>query len=361
MNVISRVFLLTFILISCNNQNSNQENQNIESNNSHVDNAWYANAKTLQGTTQGTTFTIKTSDDSLMLSPKEISSLLAEFDNELSGYISNSLLSKFNKSDSVFDISETRFFNKCYLLSQEVYKNTNGAFDPSVFPLVKAWGFFKEMNNPPSQQEIDSILGYTGFKNGLHHIYDHGLLSKNDKRFMIDFNAIAQGQSVDVVAEKLDQKNQENYFIEIGGEIRVKGVNDEGEHWVIGIDTPQESNTGSGKRKLENYLKLSNVSVATSGNYRKFYKKDGKRFSHTINPKTGRPVKHSLLSTTVIAKSAAVADGYATAFMTMGVDKTLKWIKKNDTINLDVYLLFENNEGRIERAYSNGMNEFLIN
>lgn len=361
---ITRTTLAVLLLGSCNDDNQSDESNPTVATDNYInaDNAWYAERTSIQGKTQGTTFVVKTSEDSLLTVPMEISSLLKDFDLQLSGYIANSVLSKFNalSENEVMDISSYSEFQKCYTLSQDIYKRTNGAFDPSVFPLVKAWGFFKEMNEPPTSSEIDSILMFTGFELNKHHTLDSGILQKLDTRFELDFNAIAQGLSVDYLANILDEKGQENYFIEIGGEIRVKGVNNEGKPWVVGIDQPSDDNDGSQKRKLENYLGLNNVAVATSGNYRKFYKKEGKRYSHTLNPKTGFPVEHNLLSTTVVAESAAIADGYATAFMTMGVEKSMRFVEENPDLNLEIYLLFENDEGRIERAYSKGFNQYFL-
>jgi thiamine biosynthesis lipoprotein len=361
---ITRISLSIILFYSCSADNQTEESSQTSAIDSYknADNAWYADLTSIQGKTQGTTFVVKTSEDSLLTTPKELSSLLEEFDLQLSGYIPNSVLSKFNAmdEDQSLDISDYPEFEKCYALSQQVYERTNGAFDPSVFPLVKAWGFFKEMNNPPSSSQIDSILMFTGFENHLHHSLQNGRLQKIDPRFELDFNAIAQGLSVDYLASMLEEKGQSSYFIEIGGEIRAKGVNNEGKPWIVGIDQPTEDNDGPGERKLENYLGLKNVSVATSGNYRKFYEKDGKRYSHTLNPKTGLPVKHNLLSATVIAESAAIADGYATAFMTMGVEETMLFLKKNPDVMVEVYLLFQNKEGRIERAYSDGFKAYFL-
>lgn len=360
---ITKLSLIFLVLYSCN-VDGDGENNNTPSVKQYinVDDAWYADKTAIQGKTQGTTFVVKTSEDTLLITPTEISKLLKDFDLQLSGYIPNSVLSKFNalKKNEVLDISSHPEFQTCYSLSQDIYERTNGAFDPSVFPLVKVWGFFKEMNDPPSSSEIDSILTFTGFENNKHHVLEEGILKKIDPRFELDFNAIAQGLSVDYLAEILDKKGHQNYFIEIGGEIRTKGVNNEGDPWIIGIDQPTDENDGSGERKLENYLSLENVAVATSGSYRKFYKKKGKRYSHTLNPKTGYPVDHNLLSTTVIAKDAATADGYATAFMTMGVEKTMKFIKNNSDLEIEIYLLFENQDGRIERAYSDGFEHYLL-
>lgn len=361
---ITRISFSLLLLCSCNADNKTEESHQTSAIDSYknADNAWYADLTAIQGKTQGTTFMVKTSEDSLLTTPIELSSLLEAFDLQLSGYISNSVLSEFNSMNEgqTMDISIYPEFKKCYLLSQEIYKRTNGAFDPSVFPLVKAWGFFKEMNDPPGTLEIDSILSFTGFQNNVHHSLQDGQLQKIDPRFELDFNAIAQGLSVDYLASMLDKKGQDSYFIEIGGEIRAKGLNDEGKPWVVGIDQPTDDNDGSKERKLENYLGLNNVSVATSGNYRKFYEKDGKRYSHTLNPKTGFPVEHNLLSATVIAETAAIADGYATAFMTMGVEETMLFLEENPDLKVGVYLLFENEEGRIERAYSEGFKAYFL-
>lgn len=359
------VLLIFAAFTSCNQEaDLDNTNRSIQADKYiNTDNAWYSEPTSIQGQTQGTTFTIKTSNDSLLTSPEEISDLFGKFDLELSGYIPNSVLTKFNimQGDSGINISGYSQFIRCYELSQNIFKRTSGAFDPSVFPLVKAWGFFKEMKDTPNKVEIDSILTFTGFEEGKHHTLKENVLKKIDDRFELDFNAIAQGLSVDYIAEHLDKKGQQTYFIEIGGEIRTKGLNNEERPWIIGIDQPKDENTGLSQRDLENYIGLEDISVATSGNYRKFYEKDGKRYSHTLNPKTGYPVEHNLLSATVIAEDAATADGYATAFMTMGVVKTMEFIKNNADLNLEVYLLFENENGRLERAYSSGMKNLFVN
>lgn len=289
----------------------------------------------------------------------EIDELLAKFDTELSGYDPSSMLSQFNAAADYFVVANDDFFRTCYHMSMDVYERTDGLFDPSVFPLVKAWGFFKDITNPPSQEMVDSILTFVGFKEGKHHLFNGDTLQKLHPSFELDFNAIAQGQSVDEIARLLRAKGHENYFIEVGGELVVKGTNDRGEPWVIGIDLPTEENEGSSVRELENYIHISEGGIATSGNYRKFYEKEGRKYSHTLHPKTGHPVEHNLLSATVIAPNAAIADAYATAFMVMGVDKTMEFIEKNDDLQLAVYLLYENDQGRIARASNQRMASYL--
>jgi thiamine biosynthesis lipoprotein len=228
---------------------------------------------------------------------------------------------------------------------------------------VSLWGFFKDIDKAPTQTEIDSVLTFVGFENKKFYSYESGVLTKHDSRFKLVFNAIAKGQSVDVIADFLDKKRQESYFIEVGGEIRVKGMNDNGSKWVIGVDVPLESNTGTDgatHRKLENYIEVTNRAVATSGNYRDFYELDGRKYSHTLSPVTGKPVRHNILSATVVAQDAASADAYATAFMVMGVEKTLALIKSHPELGIDAYLLFDGGNDRIERAYSRGMLQYLM-
>ncbi|SFT50943.1 thiamine biosynthesis lipoprotein [Lishizhenia tianjinensis] len=309
----------------------------------------------IQGYTQGSTFQIKTSDDSLLLSTYEIESLFTGFDAELSGYMEESLISKVNASSKGMKIPENAYFTHCFNKSLEVFKTTNGAFDPSVFPMVKAWGFFKDSNLVLSQQEVDSCLQFISFEPNKLYRFTGDSLLKKDTRFCFDFNAIAQGYSVDVVADFLDAKGQTNYFIEIGGELKTKGVNNEGKPWFIGIDVPLENNDGLNKRSLENAIAVDNKALATSGNYRKYYVVDGRKYSHTIDPKTGYSVKHNLLSATVMADDCASADAYATAFMVMGKDATMEFVANHPELNLEVYLLFQNEEGLLERAYTSGI------
>ncbi len=362
--------LVSFLVFSsCTINSSEDVSKKDVSANHHKDisssskSAWYLNARSIQGNAQGTTFVIKTSDDSLVVSPEEVSEFFKSFDLELSTYKDNSLISELNDNRIThLDLNETKYFNTAYRLSREVAELTDGSFDPTVFPLVKAWGFFNNLDDKPSQQKIDSILNFIGFTDSsAFKLSAENELVKTDIRAKLDFNAIAQGQSVDELAKILEERGQKNYFIEVGGEIKAKGVNDRNTDWVIGIDQPTEDNDGVSKRRIENLIEINNNALATSGSYRKFYVKNGEKYSHTINPKTGQPVQHNLLSVTVINESAALADAYATAFMTMGIDLTLEFIEEHEELDIDVYLLFENESGRIERAFSQGMNTYFQN
>jgi len=332
------------ILTSCGEVSSN-------------DNSFYE----IHGETQGTTYTVILDDESQSIQKKDLDSIFQTFDLSLSTYVKSSVISRLNFSkDSIVLVDKTRLFKRCYLESQRVYTLTNGVFDPSVFPLVKGWGFMTHIDSPLTNNEVDSILNFVSFKeNDLHSVQFVGdtiLFHKKNPGFMIDFNAIAQGLSVDIVDEYLKEKGFQNYYIEIGGELLVRGHNREGINWRIGIDTPKEKLES---REIENVLSVSNTAIATSGNYRKFYVKDGVKYSHTLDPVSGFPVRHSLLSATVIAPDCQSADAYATAFMVMGKDKALEFVKNHPSLNLEIYLLYADEEGEIQRLMSDGFSKYI--
>ncbi len=315
----------------------------------------------IQGETQGTTYTIIIVENDVTVTKNHIDSLFSSFDASLSTYISTSVISQLNESKEQFTIEDkTGYFKRCYGLSKDVFVKTNGAFDPSVFPLVKGWGFMNNVETPLSQSAVDSILTFISFEpDKLHSIrFENSSieLTKKHPSFQIDFNAIAQGLSVDVVDDFLKNKGYQNYYIEVGGELIVRGHNREGENWKIGVDAPKEN---LDTRELNTILSISDKAIATSGNYRKFYEVDGVKYSHTLDPKTGFPVQHSLLSVTVIANDAARADAYATAFMVIGVKKTLEFIQTHPNEELEVYLLYGDESGEINSRMSDGFAQFI--
>ncbi|MDA3928738.1 MAG: FAD:protein FMN transferase [Prolixibacteraceae bacterium] len=224
----------------------------------------------------------------------EINAELKRLDMSLSTYKTESILSKVNTNRAVeLDDLFINVFNK----SQEISKITNGAFDPTVAPLVNAWGFGfrkKELVTPELLSSIENYVGYT--KVALRN----GKIIKKDPRVMLDFSAIAKGYAVDVIGNLLVQNGCSNYMVEIGGEVVAHGVNKEGRTWRIGINEPND-NEPMVPSQLQAIVSLENKALATSGNYRNFYIENGKKFAHTINPKTGYPVEHSLLSATVLA------------------------------------------------------------
>ena len=289
------------------------------------------------GFTQGTTYHIIYERKGLFsTSPVkmkgEIDSLLAIFDLSLSAYVPHSIISRINRNDpkvvpdSVFII----VFNK----SLEVFKDSDGAFDITVGPLVDAWGFGPGRKKDMDSTIVDSLLQYVGMNKV--NLIDTRIVKKISE-IKLDVNAIAQGYSVDVVSKYFEEKGINNFLVEIGGELRSNGTKKNGALWKVGVDKPYDNNFIPGQN-LQIILKLKDCSLATSGNYRKFFEKDGVKYSHSINPKTGYPVKDSLLSATIIAKDCITADAYATACMVMGLEKSKVFISERD--DLEAYLIY---------------------
>lgn len=335
-------------LVSCQSENPVEEIKGI----------------TFQGETQGTTYQIILAEETANFSNKEIQTLLAEFDTILSTYVDSSIISKINNLETSGEFNDpTGYFKECYNESMEVYKLSEGAFDASVYPLVEGWGFMQDLKTPLNKSKVDSILQFVSSEKNKHHSVSFEgnkiLFKKLDKRFKLDFNAIAQGLAVDKLAEFIESKGHENYYVEIGGELIVKGKNRSGENWKIGIDVPKEQTKQDGVRQLESVLSLSNKAIATSGNYRKFYEKDGKKYAHSLDPRTGYPVDHSLLSATVISNKCSTSDAYATVFMVLGLEKSKLFLEQHPELNLDVYLLYDLGKGKIGRFKSAGMEKYF--
>lgn len=285
------------------------------------------------GETQGTTYSVIIVDSITSVTQDQLDSILYDFDMSLSTYVNESIISRFNNSEKGITISKSDpYFFRCYDAAMNVFQISNGAFDPSVFPLVEGWGFMKNLDHPLSKNEVKELLEVVSFKEGKNYNRidkeDSIFLQKLDPRFKLDYNAIAQGLSVDVLMQYIVSKGHENIYVEIGGELKVKGKNPDGQDWRIGIDTPQPDEAKNGVRTISEIIALSNKAIATSGNYRKYYEVDGKKYAHTLNPKSGFPVQHNLLSATVITDDCAKADALATAFMVLGVDESKKILSK---------------------------------
>ncbi len=305
----------------------------------------------LAGFAQGTTYHITYESKNGENLQNQIDSILADFDMSLSIYQPNSVISRLNRNEpgTRADQKFKAVFNK----SLEVYEKTNGAFDITVGPIVNALGFGNTDTLRVDSTLIDSLLLYVG----MHKVslrYD--ILIKKSKNIVLDVNAIAQGYSVDVVSDFLEARKIKNYMVEIGGEVRAKGKNDRNQFWKIGIDRPQEGNMLPGS-DLQAIISLRNRSLATSGNYRKFYEKDGIKFVHTVNPKTGYPVISNLLSATIVSNDCMTADAYATAFMVFGLDRSMAFLKENKF--LDAYLIYADEEGKFRVFATQGLQKFI--
>jgi len=302
------------------------------------------------GETQGTYYAITYfSDDSISLQ-SSIDSLLHRFDSTASTYKPNSIISRFNANDS--SVRADEMFTVIFRKAIEVSEKTEGTFDITVGPLVYAWGFGLSNRLKMDQQKVDSILKFVGY----HKVMlDNGKLVKTDPRIRIDYNAIAQGYAVDVVAAFFDSKGIQSYLIDIGGEVLGRRTKPGGEKWNVAIELPTKN--ADDQRSIQAVVLLQDLAISTSGSYRKFYEEKGIRYSHTIDPATGYPVKHSTLSVSVLAKDCMTADAYATAFMVMGVDKCKKYLKKHP--KLDAYFIYTGPDGNIKTYYTRGFEKLL--
>lgn len=303
--------------------------------------------KTLNGETQGTYYNIKFEDRPSRNLHRKIDQQLEKFDLSLSSYKPNSIISKINNNQQ--EVKTDKYFRTVFNKAEEVYHLTDGAFDITVAPLVNAWGFGPKSSIKVDSSKIDSILNFVGMdKISLKKNY----VVKSNPNVQLDVNAIAQGYSVDVICDFLERKSISNYLVEIGGEVRAKGINPKGEIWRIGIDKPFDNNFSPGKY-VQAIIALNNKALATSGNYRKFHEIDGVKYSHSINPKTGYPINSRLLSTTVMAEDGITADAFATAFMIMGLQKSILFLSKHKEI--DAYLIYNDDEGNYKSYITPGM------
>lgn len=300
---------------------------------------------TLEGFAQGSTYRIvyNAAGDSAAALKAEIETLVPlwfeRINGSVSGYDSCSIISKVNRNEPVIPDS---IFIDIFNFSKEFYALSNGAMDAASAPLFDLWGFGFTEKESITQQKIDSIKQFTGMQMfGLEGEPDSLYIVKRDSRARLNFNAVAQGYSCDFFAKQLDRRGITDYMIEIGGEIFCKGKNSRNREWRVGIDRPVEGNNIAGV-DLQAILKVTEKGVVTSGNYRKFYVENGKKYSHTIDPATGRPVEHNLLSATVIAENATLADGYATYFMVLGVEKSREILEKSS--GLEAMLVWGDNE-----------------
>ena len=294
---------------------------------------------TLQGLVFGTTYKI-TYLNSATNYQDSLDSLFLLINSATSTYISTSDISKINNGDTTIVVDA--IFSEVFQKSKRIYKETDGFFDPTVGNLVNAYGFGPENErNDLTEEEIKAQMLFVGLEK---ISISKGKVVKEDPKIYLDFNAIAKGFGIDLVARFFDEKKIENYLIEIGGEIRAKGTKKNQKPWLIRVVDPSSAEENGGFKNIN----LSNKSMATSGNYRKFrIADDGKKYVHTINPKTGFATESNLLSASVIASTdCADVDAYATAFMAMGLEKTKEFLKKHPEI--EVILLFSNTEGRVE-------------
>ena len=330
-------FLSIFLFHSCNKQN---------------------NAYEINGLTMGTTYSIKIIEESLDTSKvkSDINNILDNINMDMSTYIDSSSISKFNNSDigKKHHISED--FYKVIISSKYFFDITDGAFDVTVNPLVKLWGFSKiQSESLPTQNEIDQILKSIGMDNLI--IEENRTITKNNSTTTIDLSAIAKGYAVDKISEYLTNLNINNHMVEIGGEVRASGFNLDNHKWRIAIQYPsfQRSmkKTPYSEINPHTVLEISDMSIATSGDYRNYREIDGRRYSHIISPKTGYPVENKIISVSVLSKECLNADALATALMVMDIEDGINLIEQLD--GYESFYILEDNSTR----YTSGIKDFL--
>lgn len=279
---------------------------------------------------------------------KDIEAELAKVDASLSPFNERSIITAVNENR---DTVVNKMFSDVFALAMKISDSTNGAFDITVAPLVNAWGFGFKGGVMPSRHQVDSLKALVGY----HKVsLTNGRVSKTDPRIMLDCSSIAKGYGCDVVAKFLSAKGIDNYMVEIGGEIVTRGISEKRLPWKIGVTKPTDDSLNV-NQEIQTIINVTDKAMATSGNYRNFYYKNGRKYAHTIDPSTGYPVQHNILSSTVIADDCATADAYATAFMVMGLDKAKAILSRHP--ELMAYFILASDDGTNKVWFSPSMKD----
>ncbi|QNK64920.1 FAD:protein FMN transferase [Pedobacter sp. PAMC26386] len=307
----------------------------------------------LHGYAQGTDYSIKYFAESPLVTGRQVDSILLKIDSSMSLYKSYSLISKFNTS--IYSLSIDTHFCKVMNKSFEIYKDTQGKFDVTVAPLVQAWGFGpKSIQQFPDSLKIRELLKNVGMN--FLELKGNELIKKRPG-VQIDLNGIAQGYSVDVVADHLLAKGIVSFVVEIGGEIRMRGPKPDGSAMRIGIEGPALNDMS--EPQLRHVISFKEGAVTTSGNYRKYLKAGGKKISHLINPKTGYPLDNQLISVTIYAKDALTADGYDNAVMAMDVEQALAFVSAKK--DMEAYIIYHRKDGTVTDTLTKGFRKMIVN
>ena len=279
---------------------------------------------------------------------KDIEAELAKVDASLSPFNERSIITAVNENR---DTVVNKMFSDVFALAMKISDSTNGAFDITVAPLVNAWGFGFKGGAMPTHHQVDSLKALVGY----HKVsLTNGRVSKTDPRIMLDCSSIAKGYGCDVVAKFLSAKGIDNYMVEIGGEIVTRGISEKRLPWKIGVTKPTDDSLNV-NQEIQTIINVTDKAMATSGNYRNFYYKNGRKYAHTIDPSTGYPVQHNILSSTVIADDCATADSYATAFMVMGLDKAKAILSRHP--ELMAYFILASDDGTNKVWFSPSMKD----
>ncbi len=345
------VLAIFFIMVACSGSGTSSSGQAVL-------------LQKISGSTMGTSYHI--TSDYLMLHDLQgdIDQLLIDINHEVSTYEEDSFISLFNKEEKSIALRSAQtkkgypHFEKNYEVARQIYLETNGFFDPTVMPLVNYWGFGPNKKNP---EQVDSatitrIMQDVGFKKiDKKQQSEQEVLIKNRPGLQLDFSALAKGYAVDEVAELLSQAGSQNHLVEIGGEVRVKGNNLKSEYWTIGINKPS---VDAALNSVYKKARLSDIALASSGNYRNYFKIEDKIYSHTMNPRTGYPERNEILSATILAPDCITADAYATACMTMGLEDAQKIVNAKEGV--EAFFIYTDDNGQMNELVTKGASSYIV-
>ena len=304
----------------------------------------------LQGLAQGSYYAITYFDKENRNFQHEIDSIFHAVDMSVNLWVDSSVISKVNRNETV---ELDSIFIDNFNIAQEAARHSDGYFDPTISPIVAAWGFSNKTGDSLTPQLIDSLLLLVNYNNVR---IENGKVVKEDPAMQLDFNAIAQGYTSDLIAAFLESRGIKNYLVDTGGEIMTKGGKPDGQPWIVGIEKPADNKDS--EQVVQTRIAVRDKGVVTSGSTRKYVERDGKRYSHCINPKTGYPVEHHVLSVTVTADNATWADALASICMVMGLEQSQPLIKSMEGV--EAYYIFVNEKNELETYATEGFQKLIV-
>jgi thiamine biosynthesis lipoprotein len=304
----------------------------------------------LQGEAQGSYYAITYFDEQGRNFQREIDSIFLAMDMSVNLWVNNSVITKVNRNE---EVTLDSIFIDNFRIAQEAARLSDGYFDPTISPIVAAWGFSYKNGDSITPQLIDSLKQLVDYRKV--HI-ENGKVIKENPAMTLDFNAIAQGYTSDLIAAFLDSRGITNYLVDTGGEIMARGGKPNGRPWIVGIEKPAENEDS--ERIVHTRIALRDKGLVTSGSTRKYVERDGKRYSHCIDPHTGYPVEHQLLSATVLAENSVWADALASICMVMGMEQSLPLIQSMDGV--EAYYIFVNEKGDLETFATEGFKKLIV-
>ena len=304
----------------------------------------------LQGLAQGSYYAVTYYDAENRNFQPEIDSIFHAVDMSVNLWVDSSIISKVNRNE---DVTIDSIFLDNFRIAMEMARLSDGYFDPTISPIVAAWGFSYKSGDSITPQLIDSLKQLVDYRKIR---IENGMVVKENPNMKLDFNAIAQGYTSDLIATFLESRGIKNYLVDTGGEIMARGSKPNGQPWIVGIEKPAEN--WDSEQVVQTRITLRDKGLVTSGSTRKYTERNGRRYSHCIDPKTGYPVEHNVLSATVLAENSVWADALASICMVMGMEKSLPLIESMDGV--EAYYIFVNDQNELETFATEGFRELLI-